>query len=142
MMRGRAPSDEKDIDSMDIAWPLLVAILFAVSAYMLLGGSLPRMLLGLIVLSNATHLLIFATGRLSRGGAPIIADDAVTPALGTANALPQALILTAIVISFALFAFMLVLVRQASHAMKTDDSDAMRLAEPESMVDGDDGMAS
>ena len=50
----------------------------------------------------------------------------------TANPLPQALILTAIVISFSFFAFLLVLAYRAYQDLGTDDTDGMRLAEPRS----------
>ena len=76
------------------------------------------------------NLLIFTAGRLVREAPPIIAPDAEVPSGVVANALPQALILTAIVISFSFFAFLLVLAFRAYQDLGTDDTDAMRIAEP------------
>lgn len=61
-----------------------------------------------------------------------LADAAAYAA--TANPLPQALILTAIVISFSIFAFLLVLTFRAYQALGTDDVDEMRLAEPQAQL--------
>ena len=61
---------------------------------------------------------------------PIIPADLDVPEIATANPLPQALILTAIVISFSLFAFLLVLAYRAYQELDTDNTDEMRLAEP------------
>ena len=60
----------------------------------------------------------------------MVAPDREVPAGVVANALPQALILTAIVISFSFFAFLLVLAFRAYQDLGTDDTDAMRAAEP------------
>lgn len=61
---------------------------------------------------------------------PIIGDGANTLTPAAANPLPQALILTAIVISFSFFAFLLVLGFRAYQELETDNSDEMRVAEP------------
>ena len=62
---------------------------------------------------------------------PIIQKGVATLDLAAANPLPQALILTAIVISFSFLAFLLVLTYRAYQALKTDNTGEMRLAEPE-----------
>ena len=89
------------------------------------------MLLGVVILGNAVNLLIFTNGRLLREVPPIIPEGHDVPATLTANPLPQALILTAIVISFSFFAFLLVLVYRAYQDLGTDDANEMRVAEPE-----------
>jgi multicomponent Na+:H+ antiporter subunit C len=61
---------------------------------------------------------------------PVIGIDLDVPATATANPLPQALILTAIVISFSFFAFLLVLGYRAYQTIGSDDTDGMRVAEP------------
>jgi multicomponent Na+:H+ antiporter subunit C len=96
---------------------------------MLLSRSLIRMLLGLTLLGNAVNLLIFTAGRLTRAVPPIVVNGEV-PLPGSANPLPQALVLTAIVIGFAMFVFLLVLAYRAYETLEVDDTDAMRLAEP------------
>ena len=64
--------------------------------------------LGLTLMSYAVNLFILAMGRLKVDAAPILADSAATLAT-TADPLPQALVLTAIVISFAMTALLLAL---------------------------------
>lgn len=115
---------------MEAAFSLLVSAYFAVSIYLLLSKHVIRMLLGVALLGNAVNLLIFTAGRLVKEVPPIIAPDASVPQDITANPLPQALILTAIVISFSFFAFLLVLSYRAYQDLRTDDTDEMRLAEP------------
>lgn len=116
---------------METALCLLVAAFFAVSIYLLLSRHVIRMLLGVALLSNAVNLLIFTAGRLTREVPPIIPPDSTVPDQITSNPLPQALILTAIVISFSFFAYLLVLSYRAYQDLRTDDTQEMRLAEPE-----------
>ncbi len=115
---------------MEGAFAILVGALFAISIYLLLSGSLIRLVLGIFVLGNATHLLIFVAGRLTREEPPLIPAGMKFAEAGFANPLPQALILTAIVISFSLFAFLLVLAYRAYQALGTVNTDEMREAEP------------
>ena len=116
---------------MEALIALMVGVLVAAAVYLMLARDVLRFLFGLILISNATNLLIFASGGLTAESPPLIAYGAEAPAAGVANALPQALVLTAIVIGFGLFAFALVLVYRAYQTMGTLDSDEMRLAEPE-----------
>lgn len=115
---------------METAFAIVVGFLFAFSVYLLLSGSLIRLVLGIFVLGNATHLLIFVAGRLTREQPPLIPAAMTVAEPGFANPLPQALILTAIVISFSLFAFLLVLAYRAYQTLGTVDTDDMRDAEP------------
>lgn len=116
---------------METGFTFAVAVFFAASFYLLMSRRIVRMLLGVAILGNATNLLIFTAGRLTRGSPPVIPPEASVPAGAIANPLPQALILTAIVISFSFFAFLLVLAYRANQETGHDDVDAMRLAEPE-----------
>ncbi|MEL6126464.1 MAG: Na+/H+ antiporter subunit C [Pseudomonadota bacterium] len=114
--------------------PLLaiaIGVLVAASVYLMLARNVLRFIFGLVLISNAANLIIFAGGRLTEGAPPLIAAGASAPEGVAANALPQALVLTAIVIGFGLFAFALVLVFRAFTTLGTLDSDAMRVAEPE-----------
>jgi multicomponent Na+:H+ antiporter subunit C len=115
---------------METAFAGLVGLFFAASVYLLLSKKLIRILIGVALLGNAVNLLIFASGRLVREAAPVVARGETVPAGVVANALPQALILTAIVISFSFFAFLLVLAFRAYQDLGTDDTDGMRVAEP------------
>ncbi len=104
-------------------------VLVAASAYLLMSRNLLRMLLGLLLLGNAANLSIFIAGRLASDQPPIVKEGEWAIAL-SANPLPQALILTAIVISFALVVFAMVLFQLANRRLGTMDTDAMRTAEP------------
>lgn len=116
---------------MDYVIAALVGCFVAMGIYMLLSRSLIRMLLGMVVLGNGVNLLIFTAGRLMRDIAPIVPEGMEQPAGPIANPLPQALILTAIVIGFAMFCFLLVLAYRAYQSLDADNTDSMRLAEPE-----------
>ncbi|ASY55681.1 MULTISPECIES: Na+/H+ antiporter subunit C [Sinorhizobium] len=115
---------------MEAWFALLVGVFFTVAVYLMLSKFIIRVLLGVAVLGNAVNLLIFTGGRLTREVPPIIPEGAESLAAPAANALPQALILTAIVISFSFFAFLLVLSWRAYSDLATDNTDEMRVAEP------------
>ena len=116
---------------MEALFAILIGIFFAAAVYLMLSKFLVRVLLGVVILGNAVKLLIFTIGRLLREVPPIIPEGHDVPATLTAYPLPQALILTAIVISFSFFAFLLVLVYRAYQDLGTDDANEMRVAEPE-----------
>lgn len=116
---------------MEFALAALVGAFFTVAIYLILSKSVIRMLLGVAILGNATNLLIFTAGRLTREVPPIVAKGETQLIEPFANPLPQALILTAIVIGFALFTFLLVLGYRAYQELDADNTDTMRLAEPE-----------
>jgi multicomponent Na+:H+ antiporter subunit C len=116
---------------MEVAFAVLVGLFFAAAVYLILSKAVIRMLLGIAILGNAVNLLIFTGGRLTREVPPIVPEAAQTISGVFANPLPQALILTAIVIGFALFTFLLVLGYRAYQELDADNTDTMRLAEPE-----------
>lgn len=96
---------------------LLVGVLVSVATYLLLSKNVIRVVLGTALLSHAVHLLLLTMGGLKRGSVPILSDQPET----YTDALPQALILTAIVISFAVTAFFLVLVFRTYQQTNTDN---------------------
>jgi len=116
---------------METVFALLVGLFFAAAVYLLLSKAVIRMLLGIALLGNAVNLLIFTAGRLTREVPPIVADGDQTISGPFANPLPQALILTAIVIGFAMFTFLLVLGYRAYQELDAENTDTMRLSEPE-----------
>ncbi|PTW57695.1 multisubunit sodium/proton antiporter MrpC subunit [Breoghania corrubedonensis] len=115
---------------MEAGFAVLIGFIFAASIYLMLSRQLIRILLGISILGNAVNLLIFTAGRLEREVPPVIPDSSLVPVGATANPLPQALILTAIVISFSFFAFLLVLAFRTYQELGTDDANEMRVAEP------------
>lgn len=111
---------------MESVMAVVVGALFAASVYMMLRRSLVKLVIGLILLSNAANLLIFTVSGLTRGKPPLIPEGMDLPAGGWADPLPQALILTAIVIGFGVLAFAVVLIRRAYEVVGEDDLDKMR----------------
>lgn len=114
---------------METLYALAFGVLLAAAMYLLMSRHLLRMVLGLLLLGNAVNLAIFVGGRLSSTVPPLVPEGATSLAI-SANPLPQALILTAIVISFSLVAYTVVLFERAHRALGTTDPDAMREAEP------------
>ncbi len=97
--------------------------LFATAAYLLLSRSAVRLVLGLVLLSHAALLSIFIAGGPVRANPPLVPEHALAPPPGAADAVPQALMLTAIVISFGITAFAAVLVQRLVSATGRDESD-------------------
>ena len=114
---------------METILAFVVGGLVAVGLYLLLQRNLIRMLFGVVILTNAVNLLIFTLARLTRGAAPLLEEGGGQAASTFANALPQALILTSIVISFGLVAFLLALIYRADKTFRTLDSNQMRAAD-------------
>jgi len=90
---------------METLITILSGVFVTVATYLILSKSLLRVILGTAILSHAVHLLLMVMGGLKKGSVPLVGEkpDPYT------DALPQALILTAIVISFAVTAVFLVM---------------------------------
>lgn len=115
---------------MEVILSLLVGVYFSAAIYLMLSRHMIRLLLGVVLLGNAANLLIFTAGRLVHEVPPVIPYGLTAPEELTANPLPQALVLTAIVISFSIFAYLLVLAMRAYQELGTDNTVHMRVAEP------------
>ncbi|MFW5825080.1 MAG: Na+/H+ antiporter subunit C [Marinobacter sp.] len=111
---------------MESLMAYVVGILFAAAIYMMLRRSIVKLVIGLMLLSNSANLLIFVVGGMTRGAPPLIPEGASAPVGAVADPLPQALILTAIVIAFGVLAFSVVLIRRAYEIVQTDDLDQMK----------------
>jgi multicomponent Na+:H+ antiporter subunit C len=105
---------------------VVIGVVYAAGLYLVMRRSVVKLVLGLALLGHAANLLIFTVGRLSRDGAPLVAQGAEKLVPPHADPVPQALVLTAIVIGFGVQAFALVLVRRAYRETGTDDLDALR----------------
>jgi multicomponent Na+:H+ antiporter subunit C len=110
---------------MEILLAFLIGGLYAAGLYLMLGRSLGKLIVGLVLLGQAANLLIFTAGRLTRARPPIIPEGALQPQVPFADPIPQALILTAIVIGFGVLAFALVLVDRTFQTLGTYDIDSM-----------------
>ena len=111
---------------MAIILALLVGGLYASGLFMIMRRSIVKLIMGLALLSYATNLLIFTVGGLTRAAPPLIEPGAAEPVTPFADPVPQALILTAIVIGFGVLAFAVVLIEQTHRSVGTDDSNNLR----------------
>ena len=111
---------------MEIVLAFVVGGLYATGLYTMLRRSIVRLVIGLVLISQAANLLIFAAAGMTRARPPIVPEGAVQPSPPFADPVPQALILTAIVIGFAILAFALVLIKRAYQTVGTDDLDQLR----------------
>ncbi|MBZ9777552.1 Na+/H+ antiporter subunit C [Psychroflexus sp. CAK8W] len=117
---------------MEIILAIITGVLYASGIYMILRRSMVKLILGIILLGNGVNLLIFLLGRITKGEPPII-DSAKKVLEGVyADPIPQALILTAIVISFGLQAFAIILVKRTYKVLKTDDLDQLNTTDEDS----------
>lgn len=103
---------------------IVVGVLFGSGVFLLLRRSLFKLVIGLILLGHATNLLIFASGKLTLGRPPFVEQG--KNLLMLADPLPQALILTAIVISLGVTAFALVLAYKFYGVTKISDLDDLK----------------
>ncbi|WP_138420869.1 Na(+)/H(+) antiporter subunit C [Aquibacillus sediminis] len=106
---------------MEILMVVVVGVMFTIATYMVLTKSLLRVILGTVLYSHGAHLLILTMGGLGTGAAPLLSTEGPH-----SDPLPQALVLTAIVISFGVTAFLLVLAYRTYKQHKTDDLDQLR----------------
>jgi len=107
-----------------VVLPVIIGGLYAAGVYLLLDRSLTRVLLGFLLLGNATNLLLLSAA--GPGGLPPILG--VSEADEMSDPLPQALILTAIVITFGVAAFVLAMIHRSfalarNEAIATDEED-------------------
>lgn len=104
---------------MEALLALVIGVLTACGVYLALRGRTFPVVLGLTFLSYAVNLFLFAMGRLAIGRPPIVTEAAVA----YTDPLPQALVLTAIVIGFAMTAFVIMLALKARAELGNDHVD-------------------
>jgi multicomponent Na+:H+ antiporter subunit C len=108
---------------MELLLALAAGVLYAAGVYMMLRRRLAQLIIGIGLLSNGTNLLIFTAGGLTRARPPLVPDGSGSLVAPYADPVPQALVLTAIVIGFGLLAFLLVLAHRVHATVGTDDID-------------------
>lgn len=106
---------------MELVLSLAIAVLAASGIWLILRPRTFQVIIGLSLLSYAVNLFIFSMGRLRMGAAPLLEDG--VDASSFADPLPQALVLTAIVIGFATTALFLVVLMAARGLTGTDHVD-------------------
>jgi multicomponent Na+:H+ antiporter subunit C len=108
---------------------IVVGVLYATGVYMMLRRSVVKLLIGIALLSHAANLLVFSAAGVDRGRPPIVEAEAAQLA-PTADPLPQALVLTAIVIGFGVLAFAIALLHRVHQETGTDDVDRLDAPAP------------
>lgn len=106
---------------MELILAILVGTLFAGGLFCILRRSIFRLIVGIILLSQGANLLVFTSGGLTQTAPPFITGKEGLPPELYADPLPQALVLTAIVIGFGLVVFTLSLLNRAYEATGSDD---------------------
>ncbi|RKQ37858.1 Na(+)/H(+) antiporter subunit C [Oceanobacillus halophilus] len=107
---------------MEILILILSGVLFATAIYNLLQKQLLRIIIGTILLSHGAHLIILTMGKLKTGQPPVLMDGVTE----YTDPLPQALILTSIVISFGITGLLLVLAYRTTQENNTDNMEQLR----------------
>ncbi|GEM_PF-370125 len=124
----RKPPSKQRRTAVQIETAILVGFLFGVSIYLVLMKSFVRILFGFVLLSNAANLFLLSmSGDPSGKNAPIIREGGLP-----VDPLPQALILTAIVISFGVTAYLVVLLYRLFLDQKTTSAAELFREETES----------
>lgn len=117
---------------MELLLALTAGCLYAAGIYLMLRRRLAQLIIGFGLLNNGTNILIFTSGGLTRATPPIlppVSDSLPAPTVPPAvfaDPVPQALILTAIVIGFGTMAFALVLAHQVHRANAMNDQGGIR----------------
>lgn len=110
---------------MTLLMAISVAVLFATGVFMLLRRSIVKLVIGLALLGHGANLLIYTVAGLVRGRPPLVAAGQSAAPEGFSAPLPAALILTAIVIGFAIVSYTIVLIKRVDQDVGTDDLDRM-----------------
>lgn len=126
---------------MDLAFAFAIAVITACGVQLALSRHVVRTILGITLVSAAVNLLIFFAGRVVSKAPPVMRMSETTLPADAANPLPQALILTAIVIGFALTAFAAALALQTFRSIGTLDGRRIRIADRLGAPDVEDSHA-
>ncbi len=108
---------------MEWAMATAIGVLAGSGVYLMLRSRTFDVILGLTLLSYATNLLIFSSGRLVPGKPPVLRDGVEATLANYADPLPQALVLTAIVIAFAMTAVTVVVAMREHSDLHSDHVD-------------------
>lgn len=108
---------------MELLLPFMIGTLFSVSLYFMLHRHLFKLILGLILFGLATNLFLFLVSGITAGGVAIIQNDKDVAEAPYPDPVPQALLLTAIVIGFGIQAFSIVLIRRVYQAFGSNNLD-------------------
>lgn len=110
---------------MTVLLSVCVGILFATGIFMILRRGMVKLVIGLALLGHAANLLVYTASRPARVSPALVEHGKILPPDPHADPLPAAIILTAIVISFGIVSYAIVLTKQAYQATQTDDLDEL-----------------
>lgn len=110
---------------MELIFALAVGVLCSAGIWLLLRPRTFQVVMGLSILSYGVNLFLFAMGRLKLDSAPVLAAKNAHEATKYADPIPQALVLTAIVIGFAMLALFLVVMIASRGLTGTDHVDGV-----------------
>ena len=114
---------------MNIIYAGATASIMAIGLYLMLSRNVVRIIYGVMLISAAVNLVIFLAGRIGEFGPPVMALDQTQLTDAAANPLPQALVLTAIVIGFSLVSFAIALALRIYSRFGTLDGQEIKAAE-------------
>ena len=119
---------------MEVILAIVIGSLYAAGLFMMMRRSFVKLVIGLSLLGYASSLLIFTVNGVTRGKPPLVPEGMTQPVQPFADPLPQALILTALVIGFGVQAFVLVLFKRTYQSTNTDDLDDITSTEQSGKV--------
>lgn len=108
---------------MKMLLPLVIGVLFASGTYLILQKNLLKLVLGIGLISHGANIILISSGWIGPGQVPILGRDETKAFV---DPIPQALVLTAIVIGFAAMAFMLVLALRVYKDLKTTNIEEIK----------------
>ena len=114
---------------MNLVYASGIASIMAVGMFLLLSRHVVRMIYGVMLISAAVNLTLFLAGRIGANAPPIMSAGETVLAAGSANPLPQALVLTAIVIGFSLVSFVVALALKLYRSVGTLDGRELNAAQ-------------
>lgn len=108
---------------MKVLLPMVIGVLFASGTYLILQKNILKLVLGFSLFGHAANVILITSGWIGDGQVPILGRDETLPFV---DPIPQALVLTAIVIGFAAMAFLLVLALRVYRDFHTSNIDEVR----------------
>lgn len=114
---------------MNAVVAVLIGVLFASSIYLLLNRNFFKLILGVIIFSYASTYFLFVVSGTRENAPPLIREEGAGYLEQLADPLPQALALTAIVISIGVQMFVVVLLKKVYKVVKKDDIDGLQVTD-------------
>ncbi len=114
---------------MQSALAIVIGIIFAAGVFLMLRRNIVKFVFGLALVGQAVNLAIFASSGMTRYHAPLIHPESLYLSYQSADPLPQAMILTAIVIGFGLLAFTIIILLRTFQLFDEVDTDELQMVD-------------